>query len=177
MAPTGSVFVFGWSVLPVRDEKIGFLRELGEGVWRRGGRLMVGCKDKGAFLFDRDPINSVGEATARMGEGGGPDEERIRAGSQFQLMVGLNFMECDMGAELGESSGKERFALLSVEGAFDQVSGVGVRKAWGVDGDIDSVMKRGSKKGKPLKVIPVGVGKKKGEGATTLGGPVESRLS
>ena len=32
MAPTGSVFVFGWSVLPVRDEKIGFLRELGEGV-------------------------------------------------------------------------------------------------------------------------------------------------
>ena len=31
MAPTGSVFVFGWSVLPVRDEKIGFLRELGEG--------------------------------------------------------------------------------------------------------------------------------------------------
>ena len=32
MAPTSSVFVFGWSVLPVRDEKIGFLRELGEGV-------------------------------------------------------------------------------------------------------------------------------------------------
>jgi hypothetical protein len=32
MAPTGSVFVFGWSVLPVRYEKIGFLRELGEGV-------------------------------------------------------------------------------------------------------------------------------------------------
>ena len=31
MAPTGPVFVFGWSVLPVRDEKIGFLRELGEG--------------------------------------------------------------------------------------------------------------------------------------------------
>ena len=31
MAPTGPVFVFGWSVLPVRDEKIGFLSELGEG--------------------------------------------------------------------------------------------------------------------------------------------------
>jgi hypothetical protein len=92
-------------------------------------------------------------------------------------MVRLNFMECDMGPELGESGWKERFALLGVEGAFDQVSGVGVRKAWGVDGDIDSFMKRGSKKGKPLKVIPVGVGKKKGEGATTLGGPVESRLA
>lgn len=76
---------------------------------------MVGCKDKGTFLFGRDPINAVGEATARMGEGGGSDEERIRAGGQFQLMVGLNFMECDLGAELGESGGKERFALLGVK--------------------------------------------------------------
>ena len=49
---------------------------------------------------------------------------------------------------------------------------MGARKARGIDGDIDSFMKRGSKKWKPLKVIPVGVGKKKGEGAATLGGPV-----
>jgi hypothetical protein len=133
---------------------------------------MVSCKDKGAFLFGRGPIDSVGEATAWMGEGGGPDEERIRAGGQFQLMVGLNFMESDLGAELGESGGKERFALLGVKGAFDQVSGVSTGKAGRIDSDVDSVMKCGSKKGKPLKVIPVGVGKKKGEGAATLGGPV-----
>jgi len=133
---------------------------------------MVGCKDKGAFLSGRGPINSVGEATARMGEGGCPDEERIRAGSQFQLMVGLNFMECDMGAELGESSGKERFALLSVEGAFDQVSGVGTRKTRGIDGDIDSFMKRGSKKGKALQVIPMRVGEQEGKGAATFLGPI-----
>jgi len=75
MAPTGPVFVFGWSVLPVRDEKIGFLRELGEGAWRGGGRLVIGCKDKGAFLFGHYPIDSVGEATARMGERSGSDVE------------------------------------------------------------------------------------------------------
>ena len=86
-------------------------------------------------------------------------------------------MECDMGTELGESGRKERFALLGVEGAFDQVSGVGAMKAWRIDGDIDSLMKCGSKKWKPLNVIPVGVGKKKGEGAATLGGPVDSRLA
>ena len=80
MAPTDPIFVFGWSVLPVRDEKIGFLRELGEGVWRGSGRLMVSCKDEGAFLSGCDPIDSVGEATARMGEGSGLDEERIRFG-------------------------------------------------------------------------------------------------
>ena len=83
MSPSDPVFVFVWSVLPIRDEKIGFLSELGEGVWRGSGRLMVSCKDKGAFLSSRDSIDSVGEATARMGEGGSPDEERIWAGGQF----------------------------------------------------------------------------------------------
>ena len=138
---------------------------------------MVGRKDKGAFLSGRGPINTVGEATARMGEGSGPDEERIRAGSQFQFMVGLNFMECDLGAELGESGGKERFALLGVEGAFDQVSGVGTRKARGIDGDIDSFMKRGSKKGKALQVIPMGVGEQKSKGTATFLGPIQSGLA
>jgi hypothetical protein len=33
-------------------------------------------------------------------------------------------------------------------------------KAGGIDGDVDSVMKCGSKKGKSLDVIPVGVGEK-----------------
>ena len=80
---------------------------------------MIGCKDKGAFLFGHYPIDSVGEATARMGERSGSDVERIRAGGQFQLMVRLNFMECDMGAELGESCWEERFALLGMEGAFN----------------------------------------------------------
>ena len=138
---------------------------------------MVGRKDKGAFLFGRGPINSVGEATARMGEGGGPDKERIRAGSQFQFMVRLNFMECDLGAKLGESGRKERFALLGVEGAFDQVSGVGTRKARGINGDIDSFMKRGSKKGKALQVIPMGVCEQKGKGAATFLGPIQSGLA
>ena len=115
MAPTDPIFVFGWSVLPVRDEKIGFLCELGERVWRGSGRLMVRCKDEGAFLSGCDPIDSVCEATARMGEGGSPDEKRIRAGGQFQIVVGLNFMESDLGAELGKSGGKERFALLGVK--------------------------------------------------------------
>ena len=92
-------------------------------------------------------------------------------------MVGLNFMERDLGAELGESGGKERFALLGVEGAFDQVSGVGTRKARGIDGDIDSFMKRGSKKGKALQVIPMGVGEQKGKGAATFLGPIQSGLA
>ncbi len=177
MAPTGPVFVFGWSVLPVRDEKIGFLGKLGEGAWRRGGRLMVGCKDKGAFLFGRDPINSVGEATARMGEGGGSNEERIRAGGQFQIMVGLNFMEGDVSAELGKSGGKERFALLGVEGSFDQVAGVGTGKTRRVDRDLNLGLKGGGKKGKSLQMVPVGVGEEKGEGAAALGGPVEACLA
>ena len=92
-------------------------------------------------------------------------------------MFGLNFMESDLGAELGESGGKERFALLGVEGAFDQVSGVGTRKARGVDGDIDYFMKRGSKKGKALQVIPMGVGEQKSKGAATLGGPFKAGLA
>jgi hypothetical protein len=82
-----------------------------------------------------------------------------------------------LGAELGESSGKKRFALLGVEGAFDQVPGVGTRKARGIDGDIDSFMKRGSKKGKALQVIPMGVGEEKGKGAVTFLGPIQSGLA
>ena len=92
-------------------------------------------------------------------------------------MVGLNFMECDLGAELGESGGKKRFALLGVEGAFDQVSGVSTGKAGRIDSDVDSVMKCGSKKGKSLNVIPMGVGEKKGEGAVTFLGPIQSGLA
>ena len=88
----------------------------------------------------------------------------------------MDFVKCDLGAKLGKSGGKEGFTLLGVQGAFDQVASVSPRKAWGIDGDVDSVMKCGSKKWKPLNVIPVGVGKKKGEGAATLGGPVESCL-
>ena len=89
----------------------------------------------------------------------------------------MDFVKCNMGAQLGKSGGKEGFTLLCVQGAFDQVAGMSTGKAGGIDGDVDSVMKRGSKKGKSLNVIPVGVGKKKGEGAATLGGPVDSRLA
>lgn len=50
MAPTGPVFVFGWSVLPVRDEKIGFLRELGEGLGEEAGGSWSVAKTKERFF-------------------------------------------------------------------------------------------------------------------------------
>jgi hypothetical protein len=92
-------------------------------------------------------------------------------------MIGLNFMKCDLGAELGESGRKKGFALLGVEGSFDQVSSVGARKAGGIDGDIDSFMKCGGEKGKALQVVPMGVSEEKSKRAATFLRPIQSGLA
>ena len=54
---------------------------------------------------------------------------------------------------------------------------MGARKAWGIDDDIDSFMKRGGEKGKALQVIPMGVGEKKSKRATTFLDPIQSGLA
>ena len=112
-----------------------------------------------------------------MGDSGCVDEKRVGSGGELEGMVGNYFVKGDFGLEKWKSCRKEGFALLGVEGPLDQVAGVSSRKTGRVDGDVDIGQEAGGKKGEALDVIPVGVGKEKGEGAAALGGPIETCLA
>ena len=143
-----------------------------------GGRgFMIGGKNKGAVFPSRGTLDTVGQATPRVGNGGGVDFQRVGAMGKLERVAGLDFVKNNFSAKHGKSGRKKGLTLLSMEGAFDQIARVSTGKAGGVDGDLGSRLKGGCEKRETLQMIPVGVGKKKGKRAATLGGPFEAGLA
>ena len=175
MAPTDPFFMLGGGVLAIADQEIGFSGKFVQRTRRRGGRLIIRCKNQRALLgrvFD-----PIGEATTGMGDSGCVDEKGVGSGGELDGMVGNYFVKSNLGLKKRKSRRKEGFALLGVERSLDEVAGVSSRKTGRVDGDVDIGQEAGSKKGEALDVIPVGVGKEKGEGAAALGRPIETCLA
>ena len=138
---------------------------------------MIGGKNKGALFSSWGALDTVGQAPARVGDGGRVDLQRVGASGKLQRVAGLDFVKDNFRTEHGKSRRKEGLALLGVEGALDQVARMSTGKAGGVDGDLGTRSKGGREKRETLQMIPVGVGKKKSEGAATLGGPFEASLA
>ena len=79
------------------------------------GGFVIGSKNKGAIFTRAGAIDPIGEATSRVGDGGGLDAERIGAVLEDEFVMGLDFVKNNFGAELRKAGGKEGLTLLSVE--------------------------------------------------------------
>ena len=91
------------------------MSELGERArWFAGG-FVIGSKNKGATFTIVGAIDPIGEATSRVGDSGGLNTKRVRTVLEGELVMGLDFVKNNFGAELRKTGGKEGFTLLGVE--------------------------------------------------------------
>ena len=141
------------------------------------GGFVIGSKNKGAIFTIVGAIDPIGEAASWVGDGGGLDAKGVGTVLEDKFVMGLDFVKNNFGAELRKAGGKEGFTLLGVQRTFDEIAGVGAGQAGRVDLDVDSFVEGRRKEGKALEVIPVGVGKEKGERFTSCFGPSEPSLA
>ena len=150
VAPADSLGMLGGGVLPVADEEIGFVGEFAKRAGGGGRGFMIGGKNKGALFSSWGALDTVGQAPARVGDGGRVDLQRVGASGKLQRVAGLDFVKDNFRTEHGKSRRKEGLALLGVEGALDQVARMSTGKAGGVDGDLGTRSKGGREKRETL---------------------------